>query len=178
MHDWVMQHFRTVFIKLQMRFSLTLYCSLNLPKSEIFSWENRGGIGLFHVLCFSLSHAFYCEKKETKKLGYTQTFSQVKFCYSLKYLLFLIFTTSYCIWNFFFFFSKLRVLHLFIFLIVDSHWYETIFLNYVLWKQFWFVFQKFYIFPSDLEVYLIHFIIVWPIISYSFFLVEKSMKNY
>lgn len=177
MHDWVMQHFRTVFIKLQMRFSLTLYCSLNLPKSEIFSWENRGGIGLFHVLCFSLSHAFYCEKKETKKLGYTQTFSQVKFCYSLKYLLFLIFTTSYCIWNFFFF-SKLRVLHLFIFLIVDSHWYETIFLNYVLWKQFWFVFQKFYIFPSNLEVYLIHFIIVWPIISYSFFLVEKSMKNY
>lgn len=173
-----MQHFRTVFIKLQMRFSLTLYCSLNLPKSEIFSWENRGGIGLFHVLCFSLSHAFYCEKKETKKLGYTQTFSQVKFCYSLKYLLFLIFTTSYCIWNFFFFFSKLRVLHLFIFLIVDSHWYETIFLNYVLWKQFWFVFQKFYIFPSNLEVYLIHFIIVWPIISYSFFLVEKSMKNY
>lgn len=105
MHDWVMQHFRTVFIKLQMRFSLTLYCSLNLPKSEIFSWENRGGIGLFHVLCFSLSHAFYCEKKETKKLGYTQTFSQVKFCYSLKYLLFLIFTTSYCIWNFFFFFQ-------------------------------------------------------------------------
>lgn len=176
MHDWVVQHFRTVFIKLQMRFSLTLYCSLNLPKSEIFSWENRGGIGLFHVLCFSLSHAFYCEKKETKKLGYTQTFSQVKFCYKVSLISYFHHLLLYL--ELFFFFSKLRVLHLFIFLIVDSHWYETIFLNYVLWKQFWFVFQKFYIFPSNLEVYLIHFIIVWPIISYSFFLVEKSMKNY
>lgn len=49
-----------------------------------YSLGKTGGIGLFHVLCFSLSHAFYCEKKETKKLGYTQTFSQVKFCYSLE----------------------------------------------------------------------------------------------
>lgn len=125
-----MQHFRTVFIKLQMRFSLTLYCSLNLPKSEIFSWENRGGIGLFHVLCFSLSHAFYCEKKETKKLGYTQTFSQVKFCYKVSLISYFHHLLLYL--ELFFFFSKLRVLHLFIFLIVDSHWYETIFLNYVL----------------------------------------------